>query len=195
MTHQVITVFQRAKMLPTKKLIVLACLILMLGCGYHFRATGEPVGIQLESLAIPMITSTSSEIGFEADFTKVIREEFISHGKIPLVPEAGAHAVLIGRIHDIKTEALSFDYQPYTVGGYSTTHEVTQSRRLKIRLDMKLIDRRNNKVIWRDEAMEERASFVVDADPLTTRYHRREALEKIARRLAKKVYLKTVERF
>jgi len=177
------------------KLFVLGCLILMVGCGYHFRATGEPVGIQLESLAIPMITSTSSEIGFEADFTKVIREEFISHGKIPLVSEAGAHAVLIGRIYDIKTEALSYDNQQHMVGGYSTTHEVTKSRRLKIRLDMQLIDRRNNKVIWRDEAMEERASFAVDADPLTTRYHQREALEKIARRLAKKVYQKTVERF
>jgi len=167
----------------------------MLGCGYRFRATGEPLGIQIESLAIPMITSTSSEMGFEADFTRVIREEFISHGRIPIVSEAGAQAVLIGRIYDVRTEALSYDYREHTVGGDATTHEVTRSRRLKIRLDMQLIDRKNDKVIWRDEAMEERASFVVDEDPLTTRYHRREALEKIARRLAKRVYLKTVERF
>lgn len=176
-------------------LLLSGCLTLMVGCGYHFRATGEPVGIQIESLAIPMITSTSSQTGFEADFTKVIREEFISHGKIPLVSEAGAHAVLIGRIYNIETEALSYDYQQHTVGGYSTTHEVTKSRRLKIRLDMQLIDKRNNRVIWHEKAMEERASFEVDADPIATRYHQRQALEKIARRLAKRVYLKTAERF
>ncbi|MBU2499259.1 MAG: hypothetical protein KKE57_10180 [Proteobacteria bacterium] len=177
------------------KLLVFGCLILMVGCGYHFRATGESIGIRIESLAIPMISSTSSEIGFEAVFTKVIREEFISHGKIPLVPEAGAHAVLIGRIHDIRTEALSFDSQQHTVGGRSTTHAVTNSRRLKVRLDMQLLDKRDNKVIWHDEAMEEWASFAVEADPLATRYHQQEALEKIARRLAKKIYLKTAERF
>ena len=53
------------------------CIILLsvfqAGCGYQFRADGEPVGIQLESLAIPLFSSTSSEIGFEADFTKMIR--------------------------------------------------------------------------------------------------------------------------
>jgi len=182
-------------MRATKRFFILGWLILTLGCGYHFRATGEPVGIQIESLAIPMIPSTSSEMGFEADFTKVIREEFISHGRIPLVPEAAAQAVLIGRVYDIKTEALSFDYREYTVGGYSTTYGTTRSRRLKVRLDMQLIDRGNNRVIWHDKAMEERAIFAVDVDPLITRYHQREALEKIARRLAERVYMKTVERF
>lgn len=171
------------------------CLIVMVGCGYQFRASGEPIGIRIESLAIPMITSTSSEMGFEAVFTKVVREEFISHAKISLVSEVEADAVLIGRVHSIRTEALGFDSQQYTVGGRTTTYAVTNSRRLHIKLDMQLVDRKNHKVIWRDEAMEDRASYVVKADPLATRYYQKEALEKIARRLAKKIYLKTAERF
>ena len=90
---------------------------MLAGCGYHFRADGEPVGIQLESLAIPMFSSTSSEIGFEADFTKVIRQEFISQGRVPLVPEEKAQVVLIGKIQEIRADPLTYRSQDVTVGG------------------------------------------------------------------------------
>ena len=79
-------------------ILLLACYS-FLGCGYHFRADGRPVGIKIESLSIPLIESTSSNIGFEADFTRIIREEFISHAKVPLVSSSKAQAVLTGRIY------------------------------------------------------------------------------------------------
>jgi len=169
--------------------------LLLAGCGYHIRADGEPVGIQLESLAIPMFSSTSSEIGFEADFTKVIRQEFISHGRVPLVPEAKAQAVLIGKIQDIRADPLTYRSQDFTVGGYTSTYEVTKSRKLRVRLEVQLVDRRQGKVIWRETAMEEQASYSISADPLEMRYSERQALEKIAGRLAKRIYLRTMERF
>jgi hypothetical protein len=60
---------------------------------------------------------------------------------------------------------------------------------------MQLVERASGKVVWHDAAMEEKASFSVETDPLATRYHKQQALEKIARRLAKRIYLKTMERF
>ena len=165
------------------------------GCGYGFRATGEPLGLKIGSIAIPMIESTSSNIGFEADFTRIIREEFISHVKVPLVSVEEAQAVLTGRIYDIRTEPLSYELEQQTVDGVVTTFEVTKSRRLKVKLDMRLADRRTGKVIWHDRAMEEKASFAVDEDPLVTQYNQQQALESIARRLAKRIFLKSVERF
>jgi hypothetical protein len=168
---------------------------LAVGCGYHFRTTGEPVGIRIEDLAIPLMASTSSNMGFEADFTRIIREEFISYAKVPLVSRERAQAVLTGRIYDIETGPLAYDSQPQTVSGHFTTYEVTNSRRLKIKLDVRLTDKVKGKVIWRDKAMEEKASFPVDTDPLANRFHQKQALEKIARRLAKRIFLKTMERF
>jgi len=153
------------------------------------------MGIQLESLAIPMFSSTSSEIGFEADFTKVIRQEFISHGRVPLVPEEKAQAVLIGRIHDIRADPLNYRSQEYTVGGHTSTYEVTRSRKLRVRLEVQLVDKRAGKIIWREPAMEDQATYSVSADPLEMRYSERQALEKIASRLAKRIYLRTMERF
>ena len=191
----------RKKACMGKRLRLHACSLLVLfslwlaGCGYSLRADGEPVGIQLESLAIPMFSSTSSEIGFEADFTKVIRQEFISQGRVPLVPEEKAQVVLIGKIQDIRADSLTYRSQDFTVGGQTTTYEVTRSRKLRVKLDVQLVDRRQGKVIWREAAMEEQASYFISADPLESRYSERQALERIADRLAKRIYLRTMERF
>ena len=170
--------------------VLLPAIILItscVGCGYHLRATGEPLGIKYNGLAIPLMTSTSSTIGFEADFTRIIRQEFISHAKISFVPEERAQAVLTGRIFDIKTEPLTY----HTQNGY----QVTRSRRLKVKLDIRLTDRLTGKVIWHEEAMVEEASFIVRTDPLENRHNQQQALESIARAMAKRIYLNTMERF
>lgn len=165
------------------------------GCGYHFRATGEPLGMRYESLAIPLIGSTSSEMGVEADFTEIIREEFISHGKVPIVASESAQTVLIGKLYDFQAEPLSYLFQQQTVYGHVVTHEVTHGRRLKVKLDIRLTDRATGKVIWHEKAMEEKAAYLVERDPLVTINNQRQALREIARRLSKRIYLKTMERF
>lgn len=165
------------------------------GCGYHFRETRKPIGIQIESLAIPLIKSTSSSAGLEADFTRIVREEFASHTQIPLVSEHEAAAVLIGRVYDITTEPLSYALEQHSVQGRVTTYETTRTRRLKIKLHAKLSEKATGKVIWESKDMEDRTTFSVGTDPLINRHNERKALEELARRLAKRIYLKTVERF
>lgn len=165
------------------------------GCGYHFRALGEPLGISIESLAIPLFSSTSSEIGFEADFTKVVRDEFISHARVPLVPEERAEKVILGRIYEIRTDPVTYVSRGVTVNGQAGSYDVTRSRRLSLKLDAQLVDRREGKVIWREPTMVGSANFAVDPDPIVTRYNQKTALQSIAGRLAKKIYLKTMERF
>jgi hypothetical protein len=180
----------------------ISCLVMFLillgfaaGCGYQFRALGEPIGISIESLAIPLFSSTSSEIGFEADFTRVIRDEFVSHARVPLVPEERAEKVILGRIYEIRTDPVTYVSTNGTVSGQMGSYEVTRSRRLSLKLEAQLFDRREGKVIWREEAMAGSATFIVDPDPIVTRHNQRAALESIAGRLAQKIYLKTMERF
>jgi hypothetical protein len=142
-----------------------------------------------------MFSSTSSEIGFEADFTKVIRQEFISYGKVPIVPEEKAQMVLVGKIREIRADPLTYRTQDFTLGGYTSTYEVTKSRKLRVRVEVQLLDRRQGKIVWREPGMEEQASYTVSTDPLEMRYSERQALEKIAGRLAKRIYSRTMERF
>ena len=175
--------------------LLLLLVLLLAGCGYQFRADGAPVGIQIESVAIPLFSSTSSEIGFEADFTRVIRNEFISYARVPLVPEERADKVIVGRIYDIRTDPLTYKSTEFTVSGETETYQVTRSRNLRVNLDVRLVDKRQGKVIWQDRNMTETVSFAVDPDPLVTQYNQKVALERIASRMAKKIYMKTMERF
>jgi PBP1b-binding outer membrane lipoprotein LpoB len=154
------------------------------------------MGISLDSLAIPMIESTSSDIGFEASFTKIVRDKFISQGKVDLVTMEQAQAVLSGRVYEIRTVPLSYRIEQQTVSGVVTTFEETRSRRLILKLDMRLTDAKTGKVIWHEKAMEEMAIFEVsEEDPLVTQFNQRLALELIARALADRIFLKTMERF
>lgn len=174
---------------------LVATSLLLTGCGYQFRADGKPVGISIESLAIPLFTSTSSEIGFEADFTRVIRNEFVSHARVPLVPVELADKVIIGRIHDVRTVPLTYDTRQLTVNNQATTYEVTRIINLRVFLDVRLVDKESGTVIWQEPSLTDSTSFAVDPDPLVTQYNQKQALEFIARRIAKDIYLKTMERF
>jgi hypothetical protein len=169
--------------------------LFLAGCGYQFRADGEPVGIALENVAIPLFTATSSEIGFEADFTRIVRQEFISHARVPLVPEERAEKVILGRIHDVRTDPLTYDSIESTVSGETVTYWATASRNLRVYLDVRLVDKNQGKVVWQERNMSESISFAVSPDPLVTRYNQKLALERIARRMAKKIYLNAMERF
>jgi Lipopolysaccharide-assembly len=158
-------------------------------CGYKVQPVGRPVGIDIESLAIPVVESTSSMAGFEGDFTRMIRQEFVSNSRVVLTSREEAQMVLLGRIRTIKTDPLGYSL------AVSNSYPVTSSRWLIMTLEAKLVDRRTGKTIWTEKELEEKSSFQVGDDPLANRHNERQALEENARRLAKRIYLKTMERF
>ena len=174
--------------------IALAFLITS-GCGYNLRAGGEPVGIEIKSLAIPMVKSSSSEKGFEPDFTTVLRNEFIRHARVPLKNSGQAAMVLKVDVYEIATQPLTFDSAQNTVSGKTVTYETTSSRRLILKLNVNLMDSTTGKTVWSDASMTEEASFDVTSDPLVNRKNQQEALLKIAGLLSKKIYNRTMERF
>ncbi len=172
-----------------KKSLILI-LICLLGCGYQIESTKRPLNLQITSIAIPMIKSPSSRLGFEAELTKMIRQEFIDHSNLKIVPEDEADAVLVAEVVDIKREPVG-----YTVREGS--YEVTNERWIKVKMVARLIDRRTGKVIWK-ATLRERAAYSVSAqlpDPLATRYRERHAIEVIGKNLAQRIYLRTMERF
>ena len=175
--------------------LLLSIGVLLLGCGYSLGVDGKPVGLQINNLAIPIFSSPSTTIGFEADFTKVIRAEFIRHSKTPLVSSDKADALLVGKIKQITTAPISYDSSQITIQGQITTFFLTNARRLTIKLDAKLIDNQSGSIIWSSLNMEEKASFNVTSDPLVNRQNQRIALLEVADRFAKRLFLKTMERF
>lgn len=181
--------------LCTMRYALCAMLFALSGCGYQFRSSGDSVGLSIESLAVPMMTSTSSVVGFESDFTRIVRDEFISHARVPLLAQEQAQYLLVGHIHDIRTDPLSYSFLEQDVRGHRVTFDETNRRRLRLTLSVSLVEKGTGKVIWREEAMETRGSYDVGTDPLVNQYNERLALERIARRLAQQIYARTMERF
>jgi hypothetical protein len=188
---------KRLSIYPVFLMALASCffLLVLYGCGYHFHADGNPVGVEMGSLAIPLMESTSSDLGFENDFTRIIRDEFIRYTKVPLVSNDKADMILIGKITEIKTDPLTYHTTKTNVQGENTFYSVTDSRRLRIRLDAKMQERDTGRIIWAETGMEEKARYEVSEDPLTNRYNQKQALKEIAGRLVDRIYLKTMERF
>ena len=176
-------------------LVLFALIAAAPGCGYRLAATGEPVGIEFSSLAIPVMTSTASTLGFEADFSRVVREEFMSHADVPIVPAADADVILKGKIYNIETDPYTYSVFETAVQGSTVNYETTSSRWIHVRVDFKLVERETGKVIWQDKGLRERAFYTVTSDPLANRYYQRKAVEEMASRLAKRAYLRTMQRF
>ena len=176
-------------------LFIVAITLSLFGCGYHFNLSGYSLRGGLRSLAIPTLESRATIQGLEADFTNIIRREFLSHSTIPLVGVKDASAVLVGRIECIETSPLSYDIQKSSVGGKTVSYELTSLRRIKVKLSMRMVRQDTGQTLWEEKAMEEKASYSVSDDPIETSYREKMALRQIARQLAKRVYLKTVDTF
>ena len=162
------------------------------------KSTGlesEAIGWTLADNRWRMSCCTASERGVEPDFTRIVRQEFIGLAKVPLSSESEAQAVLTGRIYQIDAQPLGFDVRQTDLNGDTTNFSFTTSRRLTIRMDAKLTDRKTGKIIWHHSHMEEKSRYDVSVDPLVLRRNKQLALERIARLMARRMYQLTMERF
>lgn len=175
--------------------LLLLFILCLTSCGYRFRAEGEPVGVEIESLAIPMIESSSSEKGFEADFTTVLRNEFISHSRVPIKNKDQAKMILQVQVYEISTQPLTYNSTRSEVSGREVIHETTARRRLTVRLSASLIDRSTGNAVWSDPDITEEAGFDISSDPLVNRKSERDALLKVARLVSGRLFNMTMERF
>ncbi|TET54425.1 MAG: hypothetical protein E3J53_00745, partial [Desulfobacteraceae bacterium] len=165
-------------------------------CGYYFRPAGSALNVDFESIAIPPFSSTSSYAGTEDEFTRIVRQEFISQSRVRIEDESAAQAVLRGRLYSITTEPLAYTVTQQTVHGFLSTDEVTESRILRVKLEVTVTDMATREIIWQDSNLTETAIFQVSSsDPLITQYNRRMALRSIAQELATRIFSRTMERF
>jgi len=152
-------------------------------------------GVSFDTIAIPIFPSTSSFLGYEADFTRILREQFITHSRVRIVSEERAQAVLRGTILSIITDPLTYSVTKKTVHGYTSTDSVTSSRTMRVQVEAQLVDRETGTVIWQDTGFTGEAGFSVSSDPLQTRYYQRQAFIAMAQDLATRIYSRTMERF
>ncbi|HEX2502182.1 MAG TPA: LptE family protein [Methylomirabilota bacterium] len=152
--------------LPLRLLAPLAALLVLGGCGYSLR-TSMPPGVK--TVHVPVLQNKTAEPGIEDFITQALTQAVVQSGARIARNAQEADAVLEGAIVEYRLIGLSFD----------TSTNVT-SYRLIIGLALTFKDLKQNKVIWKQDRIEERADFLVSGQVTQTLARENQAVQRAA---------------
>jgi hypothetical protein len=151
-------------------------LVSLLGCGYHPMGAA-PANLQARpTLAIPLFTNRSTEVGLENIFATEMVNAFAKTGAVKVIPgDRSAEYVLQGKIRSLENSSIAFN-------------SVTQStvRRVTLRVDLTLTQEKGDKVLWKDTQILTE-DYVVDPNYHAGEATRSEGIRRAAVNLARKV--------
>lgn len=112
-------------------LIQLCCVVMvtgmMMGCAPVVRERTLPVSVR--AVYVPMVENRTQEPGLEERLTVAFQEELLADGRIDLVREKEADAIIKVTIRQFSDEAISFDDDTFGV-----------SRILRLNADMEVLE-------------------------------------------------------
>jgi hypothetical protein len=158
----------------------LLLLLLLSGCGYH-PLGAEPIGGTTRTLAVPLFTNRSTEVGLEAIMANALIHSFAETRAVKVTPyEDRADLVLDGKVQSVDNTSVAYS-------------SVTQStvRRVIIRVELTLKQRDNGKVLWKDTQILE-SDYVVDPSYQAGEVTRAEGLRRAAANMAQRVLNKVL---
>ena len=161
----------------------LACLALLVGCGYQFRVEGAgptiggaPATSSSTSppprLVVQTLENKSFEPNLETRYTNYLRHEFSSGSGAQVVPESeAADLVLSGQILSVIVPTLSF------------SQTTTLESRTEVVVMVKVEETRTKRVVWTQTA-KGASEFYVTSDLQFNRVLQNRALEQAGRFVA-----------
>lgn len=174
-------------LMTTKNLTLLHVFLLLIsGCGYTLVGQGN-LPEHIKTIAIPTFANVTPEEGVEDILTQEVIKQFVQGGKVRLVAEANADAVLKGTITG---------YSANTVASYDENNEVA-SYRLYVTVNVELEDRINGEILWQTQGLVEDQDF--NGGPLVNITQETEnedtALRELAEDLAQRIRTLSTEGF
>jgi outer membrane lipopolysaccharide assembly protein LptE/RlpB len=162
---------------------LLALAVGLAGCGYSLvgGVTNVPAGAK--TIAIPVFVNRTPEAGIETDFTNSLVLEFNRSRVLEVVAPPG-DLTLAGAIEGILVQPVAYNKQIIAV-----------ERRVYLRLSARLTSGATGAVLWQDRNIPDNEVFVVDPDPQVTEQNRREAIRRIAERVAFQIHNRALEGF
>lgn len=157
-------------------------LFLLSSCGYQFEGGGY-IKDTVTQVAVLVLNNQSTETGAGLTFTNALIQEIIEKTDTKVENETSANFLLKGTV-----KAISF-----TTLSRSTTESVIE-RQVSATVDLQLIDK-NKDVIWSVTDYRTAESYRVSDDQLTDEGNRKQAVDKIAARMAEKLVSKLVINF
>lgn len=153
------------------------------GCGYQFRGgvTTYPPGAR--TIAVTVFGNRTSEPGVETDFTNSLAFEF-NRDRVLHVAAPPADLEATGTIEQLTIQPVAYNKQVLAV-----------ERRVWLRVSAKLVSSPTGVTLWEDRSISDNQTYVVDTDPQVTEQNRRDAIARIAARVALQIHDRALEGF
>ncbi|MBI5199898.1 MAG: LptE family protein [Nitrospirae bacterium] len=158
----------------------------LMGCGYHFIGSGSALPEHIKKVGIPLAVNRTPEPGLEDILAKALIEEFKKDGRLKVVSTEEADTILHSVVVSFQTVPLSFDNK-----GLVTVYRVV------MKVDFKLEDIRDKKIIWEEREMEStlKSDYKPSNDLAVTRTLKDEAIRKTCRDISLDVISRIHEGF
>ena len=152
-------------------------------CGYQFDGGGY-INNDVTRVAVEIMENKSSETGAGITFTNALIQEILQKTDTKVVDESRATAVLKGTVRSITFTTLS----------RASTESVIE-RKVFATVDLKLINKDDDAVIWSVKDFKSDDEYTVSADKITDESNKKEAVDRIAARSAEKLVGKMLVNF
>jgi outer membrane lipopolysaccharide assembly protein LptE/RlpB len=167
-------------------LLFCTSLLSLAGCSYHLVGQGS-LPEHIKTIAIPIFENKTLETGAEDAITQAVSDRFVNGGKVRLVSEGEADAILRGKIRSYNAKEVV----TYDASGDPTSYKLT------VAIDVELQDLTTNEVLWKTENLSENADFKVEPGENISLQEsaEAEALQTVAKALADRVWALSTEGF
>lgn len=155
--------------------------LLLAGCGYSTRG-GLPAHIK--TVAVPIFKNKTQEPAVENVITAAVVNAFVTSGRLKVVPIDGADSILEGEITGYSVDSIAFNPQI----------NVTEYR-LRVTVNIRFRDVRNDAVLWTQDGLEERANFRVQGQVSDTIAREDVAARQAAVDIGRRIVASAVDRF
>jgi len=182
------SLYRRGKEVVVRRAILVAGLValavVVAACGYRFRGKTSNLPEDVRSIAVPMFRNHTGEARIESIFTDEVIFQFTRSQILRVVSAGRADAVLYGVITRADVEDVAY-----------TAEETSRQRRITITVDLRLVRRRDGKVIWQRKDLKQQRTYSVSDDNTTTEANKQAAIEELAQDMAQTIHDSVLENF
>ena len=164
-----------SKLRTCSRLLSIACVTLLLGCGYQMVGKETHVPPGLTSVSIPTFLNKTLEPGVEVPFTQGFLREFINDRRVNVVDRRKADSVLEGVIKSLSIYSVSYDES-----GIALEYQTT------VVIDLKL-KKTTGEVLWQEENLSETRWYRTSTSVLTSESNRVTAIQQIGSFMAERI--------
>lgn len=159
-------------------LVGLAGLSLLCGCGYNFRGAGLAAPEGVSTVAITIFGNRTIETGVETVFATELVDEFTRTKILKVTGQDSADAFIGGTITSIGTDTISH-----------TASLGSDERRVFVTTEAFLKRKTDGAILWTDSSLSDQEAYrVAPSDRTVTDKNKREAIEKVLKRMAQNIH-------